>query len=334
MMVTASGGSAPPFSSYTTPYIVTNASGNPGDVSIYLPGNSSEMGAVFNVKSVNAPAGGMSTSSYVFGSYNPSDPNNTAGLNAARGAYVNPSNFAGRAASVFDSGANLPVSTARRRDCRLQQPAYSDGRERRRQHLVVPQFHLLHDRHALPMRYPVWIMERRQRRQQQRSTHVRRSGPLVAVGRGQSDDGWEPPDDWYGHLHRPRDRRYRQRDRGSHISRCWRIFSRGRFSSYRNGAITINGLDGTSYTGTAVWVPGTTSFATPNGSPLTGSFQGYLPDGRVGQGLDSDPDQLDAGVRRDGRVDHLERSQQLPRKRHLSRPQTLMRFDAASCLRG
>jgi hypothetical protein len=111
MMVTASGGSTPPFVNYTAPYIVTNVSGNPGDVSIYLPGNSSQMGAVFNVASVNAPAGGLSTSSYLFGSYNPSDLSNTAGRNTARGTYVSPMNFAGRAAAIFNNGANTPLST-------------------------------------------------------------------------------------------------------------------------------------------------------------------------------------------------------------------------------
>jgi len=111
MMVTASGGSAPPFTSYTRPYIVTNVSGTPGDVSIYLPGNSSQMGAVFNVASLNAPDGGLSTSSYLFGSYNPLDLSNTAGRNTARGAYVNPSNFAGREAAIFNNGADTPLST-------------------------------------------------------------------------------------------------------------------------------------------------------------------------------------------------------------------------------
>ena len=111
MMVTASGGSAPPFKNYTPPYIVTNVSGTPGDVSIYLPGNSSQMGAVFNVASVNAPSGGLSTASYLFGSYSPSDPSNTQGRNTARGTYVDPSDFAGRAASVFDNGANAPLSS-------------------------------------------------------------------------------------------------------------------------------------------------------------------------------------------------------------------------------
>ena len=42
----------------------------------------------------------------------------------------------------------------------------------------------------------------------------------------------------------------------------------------RNGAITISGLDGTNYAGTATWVQGTTSFATPAGSPLMGSTGG------------------------------------------------------------
>ena len=42
----------------------------------------------------------------------------------------------------------------------------------------------------------------------------------------------------------------------------------------RNGAITIGGLDGTNYAGTAVWVPQTTSFTTPVGSPLTGNVGG------------------------------------------------------------
>ena len=42
----------------------------------------------------------------------------------------------------------------------------------------------------------------------------------------------------------------------------------------RNGAITIGGLDGTNYAGTANWVKGTTSFATPIGSPLVGNTGG------------------------------------------------------------
>ena len=37
----------------------------------------------------------------------------------------------------------------------------------------------------------------------------------------------------------------------------------------RTGAVTINGLDNTNYAGTVKWVPGTTSFATQTGLPLT-----------------------------------------------------------------
>ena len=108
VMVTASGGSSPPFASYTRPYVITNLTGQPGDVGIFLPGNSSEMLAVFNVGSVNPQPGGMTSSSYVFGSLN---GNNQNGLNGARGAYVNPSNFAARDAAIFANGANIPVSS-------------------------------------------------------------------------------------------------------------------------------------------------------------------------------------------------------------------------------
>ena len=108
VMVTATGGSTPPFANYTKPYVITNLTGQPGDVGIFLPGDSSEMLASFNVGSVNAPTNGMTSSSYIFGSLNGGGQN---GLNGARGTYVNPSNFGARAAAVFDNGANIPVSS-------------------------------------------------------------------------------------------------------------------------------------------------------------------------------------------------------------------------------
>jgi hypothetical protein len=107
VMVTASGGTSPPFTSYTRPYVITNLTGQPGDVGIFLPGDSSELLAFFNVGSVSPPAGGMTNSSYVFGSLN---GNGLNGLNGARGTYVNPQNFAARDAAVFSNGANIPVS--------------------------------------------------------------------------------------------------------------------------------------------------------------------------------------------------------------------------------
>ena len=107
VMLTANGGTPGAPANFTKPYVVTNLTGTPGDVGIFLPGDSSEMLAVFNVKSVAAPTGGMTNSSYVFGSL---DADSRAGLNGARGAYVNPSNFAARAAAIYDNGANIPLS--------------------------------------------------------------------------------------------------------------------------------------------------------------------------------------------------------------------------------
>ena len=73
------------------------------------------MGAVFNVASVNNPSSAiiatpLAQAQYNFGSYNPSDPTNSAGLNAAQGAYVDPANFAGRAQKIFENGANVPTT--------------------------------------------------------------------------------------------------------------------------------------------------------------------------------------------------------------------------------
>jgi hypothetical protein len=99
------------FATYSAPYIVTNATGNPGDVSITLPATSSQMGAALNVTSVNAAASGLTTASYQFGSYNAADPNNTAGRNTARGTYVDPANFAARAATIYNNGADTPLSS-------------------------------------------------------------------------------------------------------------------------------------------------------------------------------------------------------------------------------
>ena len=103
--------------SYTKPYIVTNVTGQPGNVGIYLPGDSSEMLAFFNVGSVNAPTNGMTSSSYLFGGLDV-DNVSVSGLNTARGTYVNPSNFAARAAAIFNNGANTPISTRDDISCR------------------------------------------------------------------------------------------------------------------------------------------------------------------------------------------------------------------------
>ena len=103
VMVTGTGGSMGAPTNFTKPYVITNFNNDPGNVSILLPGDSSEMLATFNVGSKNAPPGAMTNSVYVFGSLG-------NGLNGARGTYVNPSNFAARDAAVFANGANIPVS--------------------------------------------------------------------------------------------------------------------------------------------------------------------------------------------------------------------------------
>ena len=56
VMVTANGGAQGAPANFTKPYVITNLTEQPGDVSIFLPGNSSEMLAIFNVGSVGAPS--------------------------------------------------------------------------------------------------------------------------------------------------------------------------------------------------------------------------------------------------------------------------------------
>ena len=107
VMVTATGGSTGAPTNFTRPYVITNLTEQPGDVGILLPGDSSEMLAIFNVGSVSRQQNAMTNSIYVFGSLN---GNGLTGLNGARGTYVNPPNFAARDAAVFAGGANTPVS--------------------------------------------------------------------------------------------------------------------------------------------------------------------------------------------------------------------------------
>jgi hypothetical protein len=107
VMVTGTGGSLGAPTNFTKPYVITNFNNDPGNVSILLPGASSEMLATFNVGAKNAPAGAMTNSLYVFGSLNGNTGNV---LNGARGTYVNPSNFAARDAAVSVNGVDIPVS--------------------------------------------------------------------------------------------------------------------------------------------------------------------------------------------------------------------------------
>jgi hypothetical protein len=279
LMVTAYGGSStPPYTNYTQPYIVTNVSGTPGDVSIYLPGNSSEMGAVFNVASIGAPSQGLSTSSYYFGGYNPSDPNNTAGLNEAHGAYVNPSNFAGRAAVVFNNGANAPIST------RNGQALSSIGGYANQLMVTAESVG------ANTSSFLSSISSTAVQPCQCESTQwgfwsavngADSSGSLVFEDQGvlllwvagvPTSVGSLPTTGtatYTGHAIADI-----ANGNGGLTYLAAGTFSAAVDFGARDGAITINGLDGTNYTGTAVWLPSTRTFATPTGSPLAGNIGG------------------------------------------------------------
>ena len=229
VMVTATGGyrarqriSPRPMSSP----ILTNS---PGDVSILLPGDSSEMLAVFNVGSLpSAPNGAMKNSVYVFGSLNGN------GLDRAeRGArHLRQSvEFRGAGRSGVRQRGQYSCLLAHRRhvpadDRRIRQPAAGDGLERRRQYARVPDLDFFDSRSALRVRIdPVGFLERVQRRnKQQRSTDVRGSGRSVAMGRRRSHEPRKSPRNRHGHLHRPRHRQHRQRDRGSYLSRRRHVF--------------------------------------------------------------------------------------------------------------
>ena len=108
-----SGYANPTGSNYNFPpgYIITNATNSPGNVTIYLPGTSSRMGAFFNVASLNPSTYGYNTAFYQFGSYSPTDTTNNQGRDDARGAYVTPGYWGGRAATIFNNGANTPLDT-------------------------------------------------------------------------------------------------------------------------------------------------------------------------------------------------------------------------------
>ena len=252
VMVTATGGSTPPFTNYTKPYVITNLTGQPGDVSIFLPGDSSEMLAFFNVGSVNAPTNGMTSSNYVFGSLN--GPGLGLNRRAARTS-IRP-NFAARAAAVFDNGANIPVSSRNGQSLAsiggyANQQLVTAG-SRRRKHVRISDLDLLRHCQALRVQiHSVGFLERHQRRKQQRSTDVRGSGRSAAVGcrrpgacRNSSATGTAT---YTGHAI-------------ANIATPNSITSylaAGAFSATANfatrtGTVTIAGLDGTNYAGTAM----------------------------------------------------------------------------------
>ena len=275
LMVTASGGSTPPFTNYTKPYVITNLTGQPGDVGIFLPGSSSEMLAIFNVGSVNAPNGGMTNSTYVFGSLNGNGQN---GLNGARGTYVNPSNFAARDAAVFANGANIPVSL------RNGQPLAAIGGYSNQ---------LMVTADGVGANTSAFLTSISSAAVTPCACESTKWG-LWSAFNGANTNGQLAFEDqgvlllWVGgvpttlgSLPTTGTATYNGHAIANIASGVGgqTYLAAGTFSAAvnfgaRNGVISIGGLDGTSYAGTAAWVPGTTTFATAAGSPLLGNGGG------------------------------------------------------------
>ena len=278
VMVTASGGVPGAPASFTHPYVITNLTGQPGDVGIFLPGNSSEMLASFNVGSLpGAPNGAMKSSNYVFGSLNGDNAN---GLNGARGTYVNPSNFAAREAAVFANGANIPVSL------RDGQPLASIGGYANQQ-LVTAE--------SVGANTSSFLSSISSTAVTPCNCESTKWGFWSAFNGATNANGQLAFEDqgvlllWVGGVPTTVGALSQATGTATYTGHAianiangtagLTYLAAGTFSAAvnfgaRNGAITIGGLDGTSYSGTASWVKGTTTFATAANSPLMGSNLG------------------------------------------------------------
>ena len=274
VMVTANG------SAFTKPYIVTNVTGQPGDVGIYLPGDSSEMLAFFNVGSVSPPTGGMTSSSYIFGSLDV-DGVSTTGLNTARGTYVNPSNFAGRATAVFNNGANTPIST--RDGVSLSEAGgYANQQMVTAESVGANTAPFLTSISSVPVtpcacestQWGFWSAYNGLKDSSGNRVFEDQGNLLLWVAGVPTSLANLPTTGtatYTGHAIA------NIANIGASVGTSY--LAAGTFSALvnfgaRNGAITIGGLDGANYAGTAVWVPSTTSFATLAGSPLIGDVGG------------------------------------------------------------
>src|ERR1700722_18332642 len=273
-MVTASGGVPGAPASFTHPYVITNLTGQPGDVGIFLPGNSSEMLASFNVGSLpGAPNGAMKSSNYVFGSLNGDNAN---GLNGARGTYVNPSNFAARDAAVFANGANIPVSLRTDGQSPLTTVGFAN------QQLVTASSVGANTSKFLSSISSTTVKpcacESTQWGFWSASNGATKNGQLAFEDQGVLLLWVGGVPTTVGALSQATGTATYTGHAIANIANGTAgltYLAAGTFSAAvnfgaRNGAITIGGLDGTNYAGTANWVKGTTSFATPAGSPLLG----------------------------------------------------------------
>jgi hypothetical protein len=273
VMVTGFGGTTGSPTSFTKPYVITNLTGQPGDVGIFLPGDSSEMLAFFNVGSVNAPKGGMSSSTYLFGGLDV-DNVSTSGLNTARGTYVNPSNFAARGAAIFNNGADTPIST--RNGVSLSEPggfanqlmvtATSVGANTSSFLSSISSTTV--QPCACETQWGFWSVFNGVR-DSSNERIFEDQGPLLLWVAGVPTTLANLPATgtatYSGHAIASI----------ANPNGLTSYLAAGTFSAAvnfgaRNGAVTIGGLDGTNYAGTATWVPSTVTF----GGTLTGNNGG------------------------------------------------------------
>jgi hypothetical protein len=275
VMVTATGGTPTAPTKFTNPYVITNVTGQPGNVTILLPGNSSEMLAVFNVGSgVGAPSGAMTSSSYVFGSVG---ADTHPGLNGARGAYINPSNFAAQAA---ESVNGVPASSRNGVPLAMTTGGFAN------QQLVTAE--------SVGANTSAFLTSISSTAVKPCACDSTQWGFWSAFNGGKDSSGQPFQDQgplllWVAGVPTTTGALSTATGTATYTGHAiasianpnniTSYLAAGTFSAAvnfgrQNGQITIGGLDGTNYAGTAAWVKGTTSFATPAGSPLIGSNGG------------------------------------------------------------
>jgi hypothetical protein len=229
-----------------------------------------------NVGNNHPPAGGLTASSYVFGGLNVEDVS-TTGLNTARGTYVNPSNFAARAAAIFNNGANTPIST---RDAQsLSEPGgFANQQMVTAESVGANTSSFLTSISSVPV--APCACESTQWGFWSAYNGVKDSiGNLVFEDRGNLLLWVAGVPTSLANLPATGTATYNGHAIANIANSSGSVgtsyLAAGTFSALvnfgaRNGSVTIGGLDGTNYTGTAVWVRSTVTF---NGT-LTGNVGG------------------------------------------------------------
>ena len=219
----------------------------------------------------------MAISSYIFGSLN---GNGLNGLNSARGTYVNPSNFAARAAAVYDNGANIPISV---RGDGLSTPAtvgYANQLMVTADSVGANTSSFLTSISSVPVtpcacdstKWGFWSVYNGAKNSSGQLLYEDQGALMLWVAGVPTSLANLPATGtatYTGHAIADI-----ANGTGGLTYLAAGTFQAAVNFGTRNGAITINGLDGTNYAGTASWVRGTTTFATAATSPLMGSNLG------------------------------------------------------------